>query len=107
MSNISDQLIMSGTLRLRIICLLPASQSLTVLITPTAKGSLYPHADGNQTERLLPALPGSLFYDSTLVRHFMKKKDSKRYCDTTTPESIHTKDESKRGSAFAFIFGVN
>ena len=38
--------------------------------------------------------------------HFMKK-DSKRCCDTTTPESIHTKDESKRGSAFAFIFGVN
>ena len=24
-----------------------------------------------------------------------------------TPESIHTKDESKRGFAFAFIFGVN
>ena len=23
------------------------------------------------------------------------------------PESIHTKDESKRGTAFAFIFGVN
>ena len=38
--------------------------------------------------------------------HFMKE-DSKRCCDTTTPESIHTKDESKRGSAFAFIFGVN
>ena len=38
--------------------------------------------------------------------HFMKK-DSKQSCDTTTPESIHTKDESKRGSAFAFIFGVN
>ena len=37
----------------------------------------------------------------------MKIKDSKRYCDTTMPESIHTKDESKRGSAFAFIFGVN
>ena len=35
------------------------------------------------------------------------KKDSKRCCDTTKPESIHTKDESKRGSAFAFIFGVN
>ena len=35
------------------------------------------------------------------------KKDSKRCCDTTMPESIHTKDESKRGSAFAFIFGVN
>ena len=32
--------------------------------------------------------------------HFVKK-------DSTTPESIHTKDESKRGSAFAFIFGVN
>ena len=26
---------------------------------------------------------------------------------TTMPESIHTKDESKRGIAFAFIFGVN
>ena len=35
------------------------------------------------------------------------EKDSKRCNDTTTPESIHTKDESKRGSAFAFIFGVN
>ena len=38
------------------------------------------------------------------------KKDSKRCRDTTTlatPESIHTKDESKRGTAFAFIFGVN
>ena len=35
------------------------------------------------------------------------KKDSKLCCDTTMPESIHTKDESKRGSAFAFIFGVN
>ena len=40
--------------------------------------------------------------------HFTSwKKDSKRCCDTTTPESIHTKDESKRGSAFAFMFGVN
>ena len=38
---------------------------------------------------------------------FHKKKDSKRCCDTATPESIHTKEESKRGSAFAFIFGVN
>ena len=35
------------------------------------------------------------------------KKDSKQCCYTTTPESIHTKDESKRASAFAFIFGVN
>ena len=38
---------------------------------------------------------------------YFVKKDSKRCFDTTTPESIHTKDESKRGSAFAFIFGVN
>ena len=38
--------------------------------------------------------------------HFMQR-DSKRCCDTTTPESIHAKDESKRGFAFAFIFGVN
>ena len=55
--------------------------------------------------------------DATLVHEFHEtchsvtfyfmKKDSKRCCDTTTPESIHTKDESKRGSAFAFIFGVN
>ena len=35
------------------------------------------------------------------------KKDSKRRCETTTPESIHTKDESKRDCAFTFIFGVN
>ena len=42
----------------------------------------------------------------SITFHFMKI-DSKRFCDTTTPESIHTKDESKRGSAFAFIFGVN
>ena len=41
------------------------------------------------------------------VTFYFMKKDSKRCCDTTTPESIHTKDESKRGIAFAFIFGVN
>ena len=41
------------------------------------------------------------------VTFYFMKKDSKRCRDTTTPESIHTKDESKRGSAFAFIFGVN
>ena len=41
------------------------------------------------------------------VTSYFLKKDSKRCCDTTTPGSIHTKDESKRGSAFAFIFGVN
>ena len=38
---------------------------------------------------------------------YFMKKDSKWCCDTTTSESIHTKDESKRDSAFAFIFGVN
>ena len=31
------------------------------------------------------------------------KRDSKRCFDITTPESIHSKDESKRGSVFAFI----
>ena len=41
------------------------------------------------------------------VTFYFMKKDTKRCCETTTPESIHTKDESKRGSAFAFIFGVN
>ena len=41
------------------------------------------------------------------VTFYFMDKDSKGCCDTTTPESIHTKDESKRGSAFAFIFGVN
>ena len=42
----------------------------------------------------------------SVTYHFMKK-DSKQCCDTTTPESIHTKDESKCGTVFAFIFGVN
>ena len=41
------------------------------------------------------------------VTFYFVKKDSKRCRDTSTPESVHTKDESKRGSAFAFIFGVN
>ena len=41
------------------------------------------------------------------VTFYFMKKDSKRCCDTTAPESIHTKDESKRGTAFAFIFSVN
>ena len=41
------------------------------------------------------------------VTSYFMKEDCKQCCDTTTPESIHTKDESKRGSAFAFIFGVN
>ena len=42
----------------------------------------------------------------SVIFYFMKT-DSKQCCDTTTPESIHTKDESKRDSAFTFIFGVN
>ena len=41
------------------------------------------------------------------VTSYFMEKDFKRCYDTSTPESIHTKDESKRGSAFAFIFGVN
>ena len=41
------------------------------------------------------------------VTFYFMKKYSKWCCDTTKSESIHTKDESKRGSAFAFIFGVN
>ena len=41
------------------------------------------------------------------LHFYLIKKHSKRCCDTTMPEAIHTKDESKRGSAFAFIFGVN
>ena len=40
--------------------------------------------------------------------HFISwKKDSKRCFHATAPVLIHTKDESKRGSAFTFIFGVN
>ena len=41
------------------------------------------------------------------VTFYFMKKDSKLCGDTTMLESIHTKDESKCGSAFAFIFGVN
>ena len=41
------------------------------------------------------------------ITFYFMKKDSKRCCDTITPESIHTKDESKCDFAFAFIFGVN
>ena len=48
------------------------------------------------------------FHETCHSRTFcFMRNDSKRCCDTTTPESIHTKDESKRGFAFAFIFGVN
>ena len=55
------------------------------------------------------SLSGHLEFHETChsVTFYVMKKDSKRCCDTTTLESIHTKDESKRGSAFAFIFGVN
>ena len=41
------------------------------------------------------------------VPFYFMKKHSKRCYDIIAPESIHTKDESKRGPAFAFIFGVN
>ena len=49
----------------------------------------------------------NLFETCHSVTFYFMNKESKRYCDTTMPESIHTKDKSKRGSAFAFIFGVN
>ena len=53
----------------------------------------------------------STFHEFHEIHHsvssYFKNKDSKRCCDTSTPESIHTKDESKRETAFAFIFGVN
>ena len=39
--------------------------------------------------------------------NLMPKSHAKQCCEATTPESIHTKDESKREIAFAFIFGVN
>ena len=61
----------------------------------------------------LEALIGELTQNANSMKlvipsHFISwKKDSERCCDTTTPESIHTKDESKRGTAFAFIFGVD
>ena len=42
-----------------------------------------------------------------ILKFVCLQKDAKQCCDATTPESIHTKDESKRGLAFAFIFGVN
>ena len=35
------------------------------------------------------------------------QKDAEQCFEDTTPESIHIKDESKRGTAFAFIFGMN
>ena len=38
---------------------------------------------------------------------FDEKKTLNNAVTTTTPESINTKDESKRGFTFAFIFGVN
>ena len=41
------------------------------------------------------------------ITFYFMKKDSKGCCDATMPELINTKDESKRGSEFAFIFGVN
>ena len=48
------------------------------------------------------------FYETShSVTFYYMKKDSKRCCVTTMPESIHTKDDSKRSFAFAFIFGVN
>ena len=73
------------------------------------KGPSQKHPNGQQ-EKCTYRLPSTQHEFNEIchsVTFYFMKKDSKRRCDTTTPESIHTKDESKRGSAFAFIFGVN
>ena len=67
------------------------------------EGSVYPW----DIHQLLGSSPHEFHETCHSVTFYFTKKDSKQRCDTTTPESIHTKDESKRGSAFAFIFGVN
>ena len=48
-------------------------------------------------------IPWNLSFRYILFHEKRKKTPN----DAVTPESIHTKDESKRDSAFAFIFGVN
>ena len=35
------------------------------------------------------------------------EKDCKQRCDTTAPESIHTKDESKRGSLLSSLVWID
>ena len=61
------------------------------------------------TQWLFPIITQCMSSMKLVIRlHFISwKKDSKRCCHTTRPESIHTNYESKRGSALAFIFGVN
>ena len=63
----------------------------------------------------MPLLPFncSLFYGPKIIRN--EKKDDTQCVNSmklviplhSSYWSIHTKDESKRGTAFAFIFGVN
>ena len=76
----------------------------------------YPESEGTSSGLLNAAAQVKIFLKTLHEFHetchsvtfYFVKNDSKRCCDTSTmPESIHTKDESKRGSAFAFIFGVN
>ena len=72
-------------------------------------GIIYMRLTGRFYYPYIPTCDATLEFHGTChsVTFYIMKKDSKRCCDTMTPESIHTKDESKRGSAFAFIFGVN
>ena len=58
-------------------------------------------------KKIITAITEHEFHETCHSVVLFHEKDSKRCCDTTTPESIHAKDESKRGSVFAFIFGVN
>ena len=63
--------------------------------------------DSLELTSTLYSIANNTFDSDILIYVNSIKLVSKRSCDTTSPESIHTKYESKRGSAFAFIFGVN
>ena len=59
--------------------------------------------------RIITWIPCKLVIPSRFISwktHFLMLAES-GILPNMTPESIHTKDESKRGFAFAFIFGVN
>ena len=83
-------------------CLMPFQHSdIKLLLSSNSSCYLLINSDINKTAILE-------FHETCRsVTFYFMKKDSTRCCDTTSPESIHTKDESKRGIAFAFIFAVN